>query len=457
LALFCAGLFWVIGSPTYVHPDEEFYTNSAIEMVHTGEYWTPFYPDGRLRLEKPILTYWAVAASFHAFGINLFASRFPSALAGVLLVCLTYQLARTLTASRPVSILAAAIIGGNLELIIISMRATPDALVCLFSVVSIWGIARVWFQRDQSCVGPLLAFGGMGLAVQTKGFLGLWPLAAAVIFWAMARPEWRLTKKLLHGPAIALGITLAGFWHAVMFYRHGNSAFQGLYEDQLGSYVSFNPLPVLQNTAAYVLGGLENFLPWVLLLLATVFGRRAALAAFGRDHRPLVLFGLIPFTLLTVAFSFGNIRAQRYLTSALPPMAALLGRGGLEMGTTRCLVRDRAGNPGGNGPVVGGRYQRLRVAHRGRGRNAGRGDRRRDGAPQGRQALVLGMGCRADRHDIFGRARLPRAANLPAGPPSPGETITATKPICHACVHLAGSPVARRLATCANGRKGPDY
>jgi len=324
LAVLCTGLFWLIGSPTYVHPDEQFYTNSAIQMVHTGEYWTPFYPDGRLRLEKPILTYWAVAASFHVFGINLFASRFPSALAGVLVVCLTYQLARTITASRPVAILAAAIIAGNVESLIVCTRATPDALLCLFTLVSIWGIARVLFQQDQSCVGPLLAFGGMGLAVQTKVLPGLWPLGAIAGFWIIGKPERRLTKKLLHWPAITLGITMAVFWYAVMFHLHGSAAFRNQYEDQLGSYVTFKPLEVLRNVAAYVWGGLQNFLPWALLLLAMVFGQRAALAAFWRDRRPLVLFALIPTILLIAAFSCGNIRGQRYLTPALPPLAILV-------------------------------------------------------------------------------------------------------------------------------------
>jgi len=321
LAIFFAGLLWVNSNPSYVHPDEHLYTDAAVQMVHTGDYWTPYYPDGELRLEKPILTYWGVAGSFRAFGINLFASRFSSALAGLLVVCLTYPLARAMKASRPVAILAMAIIAGNVESLIVATRATPDALLCLFTLVSVWGIARVLFQGDSSCIGPLLAFGGTGLAVQTKALPGFWPLLATGIFWVVAKPGRGVMRKLLRWPAITLGIVFAAFWYGVVFYRHGTAAFRNPYEDQLGSYVTFSPLAVLANVGAYLWGGVQNFLPWVLLLVVIVFAHRTALGAFWRDHRGQMLFGLIPFVLLMAAFSCGNIRGQRYLTPALPPLA----------------------------------------------------------------------------------------------------------------------------------------
>ncbi len=324
LALLCTGLFWVINSQANGHPDENLYTNAAIQMVQTGDYWTPFYPDGRIRLVKPILTYWALAGGFHGLGINLFASRLASLLAGVLTVCLTFQLARVITASRNTAILAAAIVAGNVELLVISVRATPDALLCLFTLVSMWGFARVWFQQDQSCIGPLLAFGGMGLAVQTKGFLGLWPLAAVAMFWVIGKPEPSLTKRLLHWPAIIIGITIAVFWYAVMFHLHGAFAFRDLYQDQLGPRLTFNPLSILGNAAAYLWAGFKNFLPWVLLLLAICLRQRVAFATFWRENRRQLSFALIPFVVLLAAFSLGNVRAQRYLTSTLPLLAVLV-------------------------------------------------------------------------------------------------------------------------------------
>ena len=117
-ALLAAGLLWVNSSPAKVSPDEHFYTDAAIQMCRTGDYWTPTYPDGSIRLLKPILTYWALVGSFKVFGISLSASRAASALAGVLVVLLTCQLARAVTNWWRTSLLAAAIIAANMKVLV---------------------------------------------------------------------------------------------------------------------------------------------------------------------------------------------------------------------------------------------------------------------------------------------------------------------------------------------------
>ena len=323
LALLGAGLLWVLNIPANVHPDERLYTDAALQMVRTGDYWTPTYPDGRPRLVKPILTYWALTGSFHAFGINLFTSRLASAFAGVLVVCLTFQLARAVTNCRRTSFVAAAIIAANIKLLITATRATPDVFLCLFTLLSLWGFARILFLQDQSFLGPLLAFGGTGLAVQTKGLLGVWPLATVAVFWLVGKPARGFRGKLLQWPAIALGIFLAVFWYIVMLHRHGSGALQDFFQDQVGTRVSRNPLSMLANVAAYLVTGLQHFLPWTLLLMAIGLRQRTALAAFWRDHRRQMLFALIPFVLLTAVLSFGTVRAQRYLSSAFPMLAVL--------------------------------------------------------------------------------------------------------------------------------------
>ena len=50
----------------------------AVRMVRTGDYVTPHFADGTRRFEKPILSYWLIAASYRHLGISLFSSRLPS-------------------------------------------------------------------------------------------------------------------------------------------------------------------------------------------------------------------------------------------------------------------------------------------------------------------------------------------------------------------------------------------
>jgi len=327
VAIFCLGLLLVIASPAKFHGDEKFYDNAAIRMVQTGDYWTPYFADGQIRLLKPILTYWAAAGSFHIFGINLFGSRFVFALAGVLLICLTYQLAKIIFNSRRTALLAALILACNVEVLTLSTRATPDALLCLFVAVSMLGFARVWFRGDKTFLGPLLAFGGIGLAVQTKGLLGLCPLGAALLFWLVAKPDSARTKKLLNLHAIAIGIFLALFWYAMMLNRHGGGAIKAFFDDQVGNKVTASLAFMLGNFTHYLTSTVRHFMPWTLLFAFVLIWKRRELRVKWKQHKQASIFLLGLLAILVVSFSFSNMRRARYLTAADAMFAVFLARG----------------------------------------------------------------------------------------------------------------------------------
>jgi 4-amino-4-deoxy-L-arabinose transferase-like glycosyltransferase len=324
LAAFFVALLLVIPDPSKFHGDERFYTDAAIQMMQTGDYWTPFFADGRIRLLKPILTYWTVVGSFQVFGVDYFAARLPSLVAGVLVLLLTWQLARTVFNSNRTALLAVLIMASNSELLTLSTRATPDALVCLFVLASMWGFARVWFAGDRSFAGALLVFGGMGLAVQTKGLLGLCPLAANLLFWLLARPAGVRLKSFLNWPAIAVGIGLGMFWYAVMLQRHGAGALRDFYADQVGAKVTANPAFVLGSFALYLVAVLRHFLPWTLLLVAALIWGRRELAGFWNRYRNECLFLLLLSAILIVVFALGKMSRARYLAASYPMLAVFV-------------------------------------------------------------------------------------------------------------------------------------
>ena len=69
-------------------------------MLQSGDFVVPRLL-GEPYLDKPPLLYWATAASFQAFGRHEFGARFPSALAAVLTVLITFGLGTRLFGSRP--------------------------------------------------------------------------------------------------------------------------------------------------------------------------------------------------------------------------------------------------------------------------------------------------------------------------------------------------------------------
>ena len=73
--LFFAGL----GQLPLVEPDEGRNAEVGREMLVTGDWITPHF-NGLPYLDKPVVYFWMVAASFKTFGISESAARLPSAL-----------------------------------------------------------------------------------------------------------------------------------------------------------------------------------------------------------------------------------------------------------------------------------------------------------------------------------------------------------------------------------------
>ena len=83
----------------YWRPDEPDYAQHAREMVQRLDFVVP-YQNGEPFPEKPILTYWAVAATtpFTGGDVTPFGSRVPSLLGGALLVLVAIRAAQWLGA-----------------------------------------------------------------------------------------------------------------------------------------------------------------------------------------------------------------------------------------------------------------------------------------------------------------------------------------------------------------------
>lgn len=317
---------FVLPSGSKYHGDERFYTDAALRMCDTGDYWTPYFASGKIRLLKPIAAYWGVAGSFKAFGVSLFTSRVPSVIAGAFSILATFYLGRAVFRSDRIGALAALALASNIEFLTLSARATPDAQVTLWTVVSLLGFARIWFQERTHWSSAFLAWGGIGLAIQTKGLLGLCPLGAILLFMIIARPEnWRTAvRTALDWRAILLGCALALFWYLWMVKVHGIGALRDFFDDQVGAKVSLSPGFILHNFFTYAMAGIRHFLPWTLVLGVGLILARRDLSSFWRAHRPACIFLLVLFPMLVCAFSFGNMRTSRYVMISYPALAVLL-------------------------------------------------------------------------------------------------------------------------------------
>ena len=88
-------MFWRLGYPSLLDPDEAHYAELTREMLHSGSWLVPLL-DGKPLIDKPVLFHWLQGASVALLGETEFAARLPSALAALALFAATRRLGTAL-------------------------------------------------------------------------------------------------------------------------------------------------------------------------------------------------------------------------------------------------------------------------------------------------------------------------------------------------------------------------
>ncbi len=341
MALFFLLLAPIMPEVSTYHSDECFYTDSATYMMQHQDWITPHYSDGSLRIKKPIITYWTIAASYWILGIDYFATRLPFLIAGCFIVLLGYALSRKLFEQSGSAVLTAVILVSNIQLIHISLRSTPDILQCLFLNISLYGFVLLIFHDDKRLRNYIMAYVGAALAIETKGFLGFTTLFYAFVFVLCSRKANRNIKNLIHVPTILISAILAAGWFFLIYMKHGDPALSGFFQDQAGTGmdVEGSGFYVLSNLIDYSWGVLRHFMPWILLLLIGYIFTRKEASDFARRNKRAIFFICGWFLFLLAIFINGKMSRTRYLLPAYPMLSVLVASFLTEMFRNKSMIR----------------------------------------------------------------------------------------------------------------------
>ena len=183
-------VFGRLGYPSLLDPDEAHYAQLTREMIRAHSWFVPLL-DGSPFIDKPVLFHWLQMASVWLFGESSFALRFPSALGGILLVCVTRWLATAMHGAATGNI--AAVMFATLPFTFaLANIALFDMVYAafLFGAVACLVIAAGGRPRVQYAAYALLT-----LAVMTKGPVALllvllW-IGAAMAFSGRLRESFR--------------------------------------------------------------------------------------------------------------------------------------------------------------------------------------------------------------------------------------------------------------------------
>ena len=199
VALLCLFLFfWQLGGVPLFDLDEALYVTASRQMVLSGDVVTPRLNSRPLArpteqvvpfFEKPILVYWACAASLKSFGMSEGAARMPVALAALLTTGMV-AFAGTRWFGRRAGLLAAIVYATAPMTLIDARQMTTDGLLALWFTIALLAFYELYSRsalRGQPLTHALfphrfsriplllvLAFWlACALAVLTKGAVGL--------------------------------------------------------------------------------------------------------------------------------------------------------------------------------------------------------------------------------------------------------------------------------------------
>lgn len=306
-----------------VKPDEGRYAEIPREMVATGDWLTPRL-NGIKYMEKPPLQYWATAAAFSLFGEHQWTARLWSALTGFLGILVVFHAGGVLFGAEA-GLYAALVLGSSLFYVGMAQLNTLDTGLTLFMTLAL--SAFLLAQRGgatarQSRACMLVAWAAAGLALMSKGLIGLVLPCAALAIDVALRRDLSILRRLHLRAGVAVMLLVAAPWFVAVSIA--NPEFPGFFfvHEHLQRFLTTvhqRDEPVVFFVPFLLLG----MLPWSVTMvdaLGRSWMRRTAGGAFQPGR-----FLLIYASFIFVFFSLSQSKLPPYILPIFPAIALLVG------------------------------------------------------------------------------------------------------------------------------------
>lgn len=323
LAGFCGFLFFFgLAYFGLLGADEPRYAQVAREMLARHDWITPTL-GGKPWLEKPPFYYWQAMLTYSVFGVSDWAARIPSAVDATLMVVAAYLFLRRF---RPGYHLDGALIAASASGVIGFARAasTDMPLAATFTIAMLAWYA--WYESaDRRYLA--LAYVFLGLGVLAKGPVAPFLAAAMVVIFALAKGDYRLMMRTCWVPGILLFALTALPWYVAVQLRNPGFFRVFILEHNLarfGSDLYHHTQPFWYYVPVVLLG----LVPWTVFVVAalveTVRAWWTEKKALLQSEDALPAFLLIWLIVPVAFFSFSASKLPGYIVPALPAGALLL-------------------------------------------------------------------------------------------------------------------------------------
>lgn len=321
LLFFGTAIFQFLGRLPLLEPDEGRYAEIAREMLEKMDFITPHLNYVKY-FEKPPLLYWLNALSISLFGRNEFAARFPTAVAGLLGILLTYHIGRKIFGRRE-ALFSALVLGTSVGYLAQGRMNIID-MTLTFCMTAALGCFLIAVQDREKRKGLYfhLFYLFAALTVLAKGLIGLVLPGAVIFFYVAFTRQWRLLREMRLATGVPLFLLVCAPWFILVSIDNPEFARFFFIHEHVERFLTkihnhYQPLwyfiPVL----------LGCMFPWSLFLPAAVLRlRKENLFSPGSPVLFLSLWVVVVFSF----FSLSGSKLIPYILPIFPAVALLIGR-----------------------------------------------------------------------------------------------------------------------------------
>jgi 4-amino-4-deoxy-L-arabinose transferase-like glycosyltransferase len=315
--LVLVSFFSALGSVPLFDVDEGAFSEATREMMISKNYLTT-YLNGAPRFDKPILIYWLQLAAVKLFGVNEFAFRLPSALAGTVWASAIFLFVRKESDNRQ-AFLAAAMMVLSLQVIVIAKAAIADGLLNCLLAVTMFALLHHYKTGSKQAIH--LAFAAAGFGMLTKGPIAIIIPVAVTFLFSLQDGSFKKWLQMIVNPSgIIIFLIIALPWYLLeyrdqgmafiegFFFKHNINRFNSSLEGHSGSLFYYLPVIII------------GLMPFTALFFTVLFKLKTLLA--DSTNR----FLLIWFGFVFIFFSLSGTKLPHYMIYGYTPLFILMAR-----------------------------------------------------------------------------------------------------------------------------------
>jgi 4-amino-4-deoxy-L-arabinose transferase-like glycosyltransferase len=318
--------FLWLGANSIWDANEAFYVETPRQMVLSGDYINPSFNDAG-RFNKPVLSYWVVAALYQLFGISIAVERLGIAVGALGIALAAFLIGRALRSPRA-GMLAALFVVTAPRFVFWSRRIFIDIYITLFMALTLafFVMAERYPQHRRRFL--LLTYAAIGLGVLTKGPVAIVLPAAVLVAWLAAERRLGDVRRLMIVPGLAVVAAIVAPWYIALYVQHGwehiVSFFVG---ENIGRFTSAM-VPEGRGLGFYVPVLLTDLFPWApfvvvpLVAIGVSQWRRPASPDSASDRIRRLLWWWI--VVIVGAFSLSETKQDLYIFPVVPAVAVLV-------------------------------------------------------------------------------------------------------------------------------------